>query len=93
MKITKKNGSTTLYDDQKVVNSIMRANAETTEELSEEGAFDITYDVFSRLTDENEIITTQEVRDCINEVLCERGLLETARRYADYKEECHSDQV
>ena len=59
----------------------------------EEGAFDITYDVFSRLTDENEIITTQEVRDCINEVLCERGLLETARRYADYKEECHSDQV
>ena len=93
MKITKKNGNTTLYDDQKVVNSIMRANAETTEELSEEGAFDIAYDVFSRLTDENEIITTQEVRDCINEVLCERGLLETARRYADYKEECHSDQV
>ena len=54
MKITKKNGNETIYDDEKVINSILKANEETYEKsLSRAVAADIAAVVFSRLTAEN----------------------------------------
>ena len=86
MKITKKNGNVTLYDDEKVITSILKANVETEEkQLTPAVAADIAADVFSRLTAENEIITTQEVRDSLENVLTERGYTDTARRYREHK--------
>ena len=82
MKITKKNGHETLYDDEKVISSILKANAETSgEKLSRT----IAADVFNRLTAENEIITTAEIRECVDLILRERGYPETAKRYTEYK--------
>ena len=86
MKITKRNGNITLYDDQKIVTSIMRANAETAEtDMTERIAAYIAGEVFARLTEDHEIITTQEVRDCVSAVLCEKGFAETAKHYIEYK--------
>ena len=85
MKITKRNGNTILYDDQKVVNSILRANAETAEtSLAERVASHIADEVFARLTVDHEIITTQEVRDCVYAVLREKGFTDTAKHYMEF---------
>ena len=86
MKITKKNGHETLYDDEKIISSILKANAETSgEKLSRTIAASIAADVFNRLTAENEIITTAEIRECVDLILRERGYSETAKRYTEYK--------
>ena len=86
MKITKKNGHETMYDDEKVINSILKANEESSEKtLTRTIAASIADDVFSRLTVENEIITTAEIRDCVDLILRERGFPETATRYTEYK--------
>ncbi len=86
MKITKRNGNVTLYDDEKVANSILKANGDTTGEPMSKGvAENIADDVFSRLTEENEIITTKEIRDCVMQILKERGFEETAKAYGEFK--------
>lgn len=86
MKITKRNGNTTLYDETKVARSILRANQEVSgEEMTEVGAARIADEVFSRLTEHSEIITTREIRDCLFTVLCERGYVQTAEHYRDFR--------
>ena len=86
MKITKKNGTISVFDDEKIVKSILRANAEVPEETIEEAeAAAIADEVFSRLTDESEIIATADVRTCVERILRERGLPETARHYMEYR--------
>ena len=86
MKITKKNGHEAMYDDEKVISSILKANEGTFEKtLTRTIAASIAADVFSRLTAENTIITTAEVRECVDLILRERGYTETAKRYTEYK--------
>ncbi len=86
MKITKKNGVVTVYDDQKVAKSILKANEGSTDQkVTQKNADGIASEVFSRLTEENEIISTNEVRNCVCKVLREKGLTDTARRYEEYK--------
>lgn len=88
MKITKKNGNTTLYDDDKLAGSILRANREAEEEtLPENTAYRIADEVFSRLTEENEVITTAEIRACVYAVLYEKGFPQTAERYITYSKQ------
>ena len=85
MKITKRNGNITMYDDEKVVKSILKANGDTKENMTEAAAADIAAVVFARLTAENEIISTKEIRDCVMAVLAENGYVQTANAYEEYK--------
>ena len=55
------------------------------EALSQAEAAAIADEVFARLTDESEIIATADVRACVETVLRERGLAETARHYMEYR--------
>ena len=51
MKITKRNGNLTMYDDEKVVNSILKANRDVSgEEITRAVAVNIADEVFSSLT-------------------------------------------
>ena len=84
MYVTKKNGRIVVYDTKKIIDSMLKANAETFEDLSETSASNIADTVFSRLTDEKELITTQDIRECVFSVLNENGLMETARHYMEY---------
>ena len=85
MKITKRNGNTTMYDDQKIINSILKANAEVDEEeLTPKIAAVIANEVFGALTEKSEIITTRDIRECMYELLCERGFPLTAKHYMEY---------
>ena len=55
MKITKRNGNLTAYDDEKIITSILRANAEVAEEaLSRNTASYIADDVFELLTENHD---------------------------------------
>ena len=86
MKITKRNGTITLYDDEKVAESILRANAEVEEEiLTRAQAHAIADEVFHRLTNQREVITTREIRDCVSAILRERTLIETAEHYMSFR--------
>ncbi len=42
-------------------------------------------EVFDRLTERYEIITTKDVRECVAEVLREKGKPQTAEHYLAYK--------
>lgn len=86
MKITKRNGNITVYDDEKLARSILRANAEVpTEELTEAVAARIADQVITRLTMQQEIITTDDIRRCMYDTLLARGLRQTARHYMEYE--------
>ena len=85
MKVTKKNGNIVLFDDDKVIRSMLRANADTDEEtLTESAAAYIAGEVFAQLAKERDLISTADVRQCVKRFLEEKGLPETARLYMDY---------
>ena len=86
MKITKKNGNVVVYDDEKVISSILKANAGVDgERMSRKKAAILADEVFQRLTESSEIIRTQDVRDCVAALLKEKGLTKTAEAYLMYK--------
>ena len=86
MKVTKKNGKVVLFDDEKVIASILKANAEVpSEAMMRKTAQRYANEVFDRLTEQSEIITTSEVRRCVAEVLREKGRPQTAEHYLGFK--------
>ena len=86
MKVTKKNGKVVLFDDEKVIASILKANAEVpSEAMMRKTAQRYANEVFDRLTEQSEIITTGEVRRCVAEVLREKGRPQTAEHYLGFK--------
>lgn len=85
MKITKKNGTISLYDDEKVVKSILNANADVPgESISPAVAAAFADTVFNRLTARYSVITTSDVRECVIALLQEKGFAGTAACYRDY---------
>ncbi len=87
MKIAKRNGNIVLYDDEKVVKSIMNANEGTGEPLTVKQAEYLADAVMSKLIKEHSIVTTQMIRDGVYEALNEKDLWMTAKRYIEYKKE------
>ena len=86
MKVTKRNGNVVLYDDDKVASSIVWANGRTDEEvITVKTGKRIADEVFRRLTAEKDIISTEEIRACVSEVLIEQGYPKTAENYVKYK--------
>ena len=85
MYITKKNGKVVLYDTEKLISSILKANGDTDEEeLSRATASYIANETFDRLTNEKDIITTQDIRECVYDILCDKNLPKTAQLYMDF---------
>ena len=85
MKITKKNGAIRVYDDEKVARSILNANAGiAAETISPAMAAALAGEVFERLTQQQEIISTADVRACVFALLREKGLPQTAKSYMEY---------
>ena len=87
MKIAKRNGNLVFYDDEKVVNSIMKANEGTGEALTVKQAEFLADAVLGRLIKDNPIVTTQMIRDGVYEALKEKDLWLTARAYIEFKKE------
>ena len=86
MKVTKKNGMVVLFDDEKVVKSILKACDDTEEEkISHKMAEALADEAFDRLTEEHDIISTADVRDCVYTLLLERGFPKTAKSYKGFK--------
>ena len=74
MKVTKRNGNVVLFDDEKIVASILKANAEVPEEeLSKQAAAFLAGEVIGRLAEQQDIITTQDLREGVEKKLCEKG--------------------
>ena len=85
MKVTKRNGNMVIYDDQKNIKSILKANAEVpTEELSKQAAAFLAGEVIGRLAERQDIITTQDLRHGVEQKLIEKGYPLTAKRYMEY---------
>lgn len=85
MKITKRNGFVVLFDDEKIVSSILKANAEVpTEELSKQSAAFLAGEVIGRLAEQKDIITTQDLRVAVGRKLHEKGYPLTAKRYLEH---------
>ena len=84
MKITKRSGNLVVYNDDKLVSSILKANSETNEELSPSAAAYLSDVVIGRLAKEHDIITTALIRDGVYRALLERDLPMTAQKYRDF---------
>ena len=87
MKITKRRGNIVLYDDEKLINSILKANAETSEDLTPRAAAYLSDVVIGRLAKAYDIITTEQIRKGVYEALRENGFVMTAERYKEYVKE------
>lgn len=87
MKITKRNGNIVIYDDEKVVNSIMLANKGTGEALTTKQAEYMADAVLGRLIKKSPIVTTQMISDGVYEALQEKDLWLTAKNYREHKKE------
>ena len=87
MKLTTRNGNIVFYDDEKIVGSIMRANAGTGEALTAKQAEFLADAVLGRLIKNNPIVTTEMIRDGVYEALKERDLWFTARQYMDFRKD------
>ena len=85
MKITKRSGNIVVYDDEKIVSSILKANEGTFEELSPKGAAFLADAVLGSLVKDHDIITTALIRQGVYDALRDRGLVLTAQRYIEYK--------
>ena len=86
MKITKRNGMIHVYDDSKVARSILHANENVSTETIEPAVADaLSNEVFSRVTKKSDIVSTSDVRDCVYELLMEKGYVDTAKCYIEYK--------
>ena len=85
MKVTKRNGNVVLFDDDKIVSSILKANAEVPEEeLTKQAAAFLAGEVIGRLAERQDIITTRDLREGVEKKLCEKGYPLTAKRYMEY---------
>ena len=85
MKVTKRNGNVVLFDDDKIVSSILKANAEVpAEELTKQAAAFLAGEVIGRLAEREDIITTQDLRAGLEKRLCEKGYPLTAKRYMEH---------
>ena len=87
MKITKRNGNIVVYDDEKIVSSIMRANKGTGETLTPKQAEFLADAVLGRLIKNHSIITTEMISDGVYEALNEKDLWLTAKHYKEFKKE------
>ena len=86
MKVTKRNGIVVIYDDEKVEKSILKANQGVRgESITEKTAAYISGVVFGRLAEEEEIISSRDVRACVIKVLKELNYPQTAANYEAYK--------
>ncbi len=86
MKVTKRNGNVVIYDDEKIIRSILRANADAPgEELSERAAAYIAGAVFARLSGEDDLFSTGDVRTCVYKTLRDKGYFQTAEKYMEYR--------
>ena len=87
VQIIKRNGNSVLYDDQKIIKSILTANShsEDVNTITENTAASIATEVMSDLAENSAIVTTAEIRDGVYRVLCERGYEATAKSYIEYK--------
>ena len=86
MHITKKNGMVQVYDDEKVVRSILKANVDAmTEDMTRRKAQVIADEVFAKLTAEKDIIRTEDVRACTAALLRKKGYPKTAECYEKYR--------
>lgn len=85
MKITKKSGNIVIYDDEKIVGSIMKANADTGERLSAAEAAYLSDVVIGRLAKAKDMISTKDIREGVYRALSERGLMLTARKYHEFE--------
>ncbi len=86
MIITKKNGTTVLYDDERIIRSIMRANAEVPlERMTEKQAAVIAAEAVKRILAESEILTTADLRGAVYALLGEKGFRQTAEHYMNYR--------
>ncbi|MCR5575936.1 MAG: hypothetical protein K6F56_02885 [Oscillospiraceae bacterium] len=85
MKITKRNGNVVVYDDEKIIQSILKASAVAGEEVSEKTAAYIAGEVFARLSASEDIFSTEDVRKCVYKALYHKGYTQTAKIYAEYK--------
>ena len=93
MNITKRSGRIVVYDDEKVVKSIMKANEGTGEELTVKTAEYLADVVLGRLIKEHSIVTTQMISDGVYEALKERDLWITAKQYIEYKTKKTTDPL
>ena len=86
MHIKKKNGRVQVYDDDKVVRSILKANVDAmTEDMNRRKAQVIADEVFAKLTAEKDIISTEDVRTCTAALLRKKGYPKTAECYEKYR--------
>lgn len=86
MKIIKRNGSEELFNIDKIVNAVKKANnSSDTPFLTEEQIYDIADYVEYKCNKINRAVSVEEIQDMVEDQLMAKGAFELARRYVRYR--------
>ena len=86
MKIIKRNGSEEIFNVDKIINAVRKANnSSDTPFLTEEQIFDIADYVEYRCNKIKRAVSVEEIQDMVEDQLMAKGAFELARRYVRYR--------
>ena len=86
MKIIKRNGSEELFNIDKIINAVKKANnSSDTPFLTEEQIYDIADYVEYKCNKINRAVSVEEIQDMVEDQLMAKGAFELARRYVRYR--------
>ncbi len=86
MKIIKRNGSEEIFNVEKIINAIRKANnSSDTPFLTEEQILDIADYVEYRCNKMKRAVSVEEIQDMVEDQLMAKGAFELARRYVRYR--------
>ncbi len=86
MKIIKRNGSEEIFDIEKIVNAISKANeADRKNELTKEQIKDIAEYVEYKCNKMGRAVSVEEIQDMVENQIMSKGAFDLARRYVKYR--------
>ena len=86
MKIIKRNGSEEIFNVEKIINAVRKANnSSDTPFLTEEQIIDIADYVEYRCNKIKRAVSVEEIQDMVEDQLMAKGAFELARRYVRYR--------
>ncbi len=86
MKIIKRNGSEELFNIDKIINAVKKANnSSDTPFLTDEQIYDIADYVEYKCNKINRAVSVEEIQDMVEDQLMAKGAFELARRYVRYR--------
>ena len=85
--ISKRDGKIVNYDKNKIISAFMKANKEVEELIEGDSIQSVLLEVEKNLSEEDGVVSVEQIQDRVEEALIHHGFIITARAYIHYREQ------